>query len=45
MAENENQTADFALRHNIPLVETQAGKGALGWEHEMNYGSPGGDWL
>ena len=37
----ENQTADFALRHNIPLVETQAGKGALDWEHEMNYGSPG----
>ena len=33
--------ADFAVRHNIPLVETQAGKGALEWEHEMNYGSPG----
>src|SRR6202044_1894567 len=33
--------ADFAIRHNIPLVETQAGKGALAWEQEMNYGSPG----
>jgi 3D-(3,5/4)-trihydroxycyclohexane-1,2-dione acylhydrolase (decyclizing) len=37
----EDLLADFALRHNIPLVETQAGKGALDWEHEMNYGSPG----
>jgi 3D-(3,5/4)-trihydroxycyclohexane-1,2-dione acylhydrolase (decyclizing) len=33
--------ADFAIRHNMPLVETQAGKGGLSWEHEMNYGSPG----
>ncbi len=37
----EDLLADFAVRHNIPLVETQAGKGALDWEHEMNYGSPG----
>ena len=37
----EDLLADFAVRHNIPLVETQAGKGALAWEHEMNYGSPG----
>jgi 3D-(3,5/4)-trihydroxycyclohexane-1,2-dione acylhydrolase (decyclizing) len=37
----EDLLADFALRHNIPLVETQAGRGALDWEHEMNYGSPG----
>jgi 3D-(3,5/4)-trihydroxycyclohexane-1,2-dione acylhydrolase (decyclizing) len=37
----ENLLADFAARHNIPLLETQAGKGALSWEHEMNYGSPG----
>jgi 3D-(3,5/4)-trihydroxycyclohexane-1,2-dione acylhydrolase (decyclizing) len=33
--------AEFAGRHNIPIVETQSGKGALGWEYEMNYGSPG----
>jgi 3D-(3,5/4)-trihydroxycyclohexane-1,2-dione acylhydrolase (decyclizing) len=37
----ENMLADFAARHNIPLVETQAGKGAVDWEHAMNYGSPG----
>ena len=33
--------ADFAARRNIPVVETQAGKGATGWEHPMNFGSPG----
>ena len=33
--------ADFAARRNIPIVETQAGKGATAWEHPMNFGSPG----
>ena len=33
--------ADFALRRNIPIVETQAGKGATSFEHAMNFGSPG----
>ena len=34
--------ADFAVRHNIPFVETQAGKGAnrLG-ATTLNFGSPG----
>jgi 3D-(3,5/4)-trihydroxycyclohexane-1,2-dione acylhydrolase (decyclizing) len=33
--------ADFATRRNIPIVETQAGKGATSFEHAMNFGSPG----
>ena len=37
----EDLLADFAGRRNIPIVETQAGKGATGWEHPMNFGSPG----
>ena len=37
----EDLLADFALRRNIPIVETQAGKGATAWEHPMNFGSPG----
>ncbi|MFN3578615.1 MAG: 3D-(3,5/4)-trihydroxycyclohexane-1,2-dione acylhydrolase (decyclizing), partial [Tabrizicola sp.] len=32
---------DFARTHNIPLVETQAGKGAVGWEEKLNFGTPG----
>lgn len=32
---------DFARRHNIPLVETQAGKGAVDWEEPLHFGSPG----
>ncbi len=32
---------DFALRHNIPMVETQAGKGAVDWEERLHFGSPG----
>jgi len=37
----EQVLLDFAERHNIPLAETQAGKGAVGWEAEANLGSPG----
>ncbi len=37
----EDALADFAARRNIPLVETQAGKGGASWEHPMNFGSPG----
>ena len=33
--------ADFAARHAIPVVETQAGKGALSFEDAQNFGSPG----
>lgn len=32
---------DFARRHNIPMVETQAGKGAVDWEERLHFGSPG----
>ena len=33
--------ADFAGRRGIPVAETQAGKGALPWTHELNIGSIG----
>jgi 3D-(3,5/4)-trihydroxycyclohexane-1,2-dione acylhydrolase (decyclizing) len=32
---------DFAKTHHIPFVETQAGKGAAGWEDPLNFGTPG----
>jgi 3D-(3,5/4)-trihydroxycyclohexane-1,2-dione acylhydrolase (decyclizing) len=31
----------FARQHNIPFVETQAGKGAVGWEERLHFGAPG----
>jgi 3D-(3,5/4)-trihydroxycyclohexane-1,2-dione acylhydrolase (decyclizing) len=37
----EADLAAFAETHNIPFVETQAGKGANGWDHPLNFGSPG----
>ncbi len=33
--------AAFAERHCIPVVETQAGKSALAWDHELNFGAVG----
>jgi 3D-(3,5/4)-trihydroxycyclohexane-1,2-dione acylhydrolase (decyclizing) len=33
--------AGFAAKHNIPMVETQAGKGAVDWEEKLHFGSPG----
>jgi 3D-(3,5/4)-trihydroxycyclohexane-1,2-dione acylhydrolase (decyclizing) len=33
--------ARFATRHDIPVAETQGGKGALPWDHECNAGSIG----
>jgi len=33
--------AGFAERHRIPVVETQAGKSALPWDHPMNLGPVG----
>ncbi len=33
--------ADFAARHAIPVAETQAGKGALAWDHAKNVGAIG----
>ncbi|UIJ94403.1 3D-(3,5/4)-trihydroxycyclohexane-1,2-dione acylhydrolase (decyclizing) [Sinorhizobium meliloti] len=37
----EDELAAFARKHNIPFVETQAGKGANSWENAFNFGSPG----
>ncbi len=31
----------FAKKHNIPIIETQAGKGAIDWQESLNFGSPG----
>jgi len=33
--------AGFASNHGIPVAETQAGKGALAWDHPLNVGSLG----
>ena len=33
--------ADFAERYQIPVAETQAGKGALPWDHSCNVGAIG----
>lgn len=40
-SEAEADLARFADIHNIPFVETQAGKGANGWDDPRNFGSPG----
>jgi 3D-(3,5/4)-trihydroxycyclohexane-1,2-dione acylhydrolase (decyclizing) len=37
----EARLVDFARKHNIPMVETQAGKGAVDWEEPLHFGSPG----
>ena len=33
--------AEFAGKHGIPVAETQAGKGALAWDHDFNAGAIG----
>ncbi len=33
--------AGFASKYSIPVAETQAGKGALPWDHEFNVGAIG----
>jgi 3D-(3,5/4)-trihydroxycyclohexane-1,2-dione acylhydrolase (decyclizing) len=33
--------ADFAARHGLPVTETQAGKGALAWDHPCAVGAIG----
>jgi 3D-(3,5/4)-trihydroxycyclohexane-1,2-dione acylhydrolase (decyclizing) len=33
--------ADFAARHRVPVAETQAGKGALTWDHPCAVGAIG----
>ncbi|WBU56184.1 3D-(3,5/4)-trihydroxycyclohexane-1,2-dione acylhydrolase (decyclizing) [Paracoccus sediminicola] len=42
-AQAEDALAEFASRHNIPVIETQAGKSALPQSHAMNYGAAGVD--
>ncbi|WP_444666124.1 3D-(3,5/4)-trihydroxycyclohexane-1,2-dione acylhydrolase (decyclizing) [Cereibacter changlensis] len=37
----EAALAAFAAKHGIPVVETQAGKGAVDWQDPLNFGSPG----
>ncbi|WBU61987.1 3D-(3,5/4)-trihydroxycyclohexane-1,2-dione acylhydrolase (decyclizing) [Paracoccus albus] len=39
----EDTLSAFATRHNIPVIETQAGKSALAQDHVMNYGAAGVD--
>jgi 3D-(3,5/4)-trihydroxycyclohexane-1,2-dione acylhydrolase (decyclizing) len=33
--------SEFSTEHRIPVAETQAGKGALNWDHEFNAGAIG----
>ncbi|MBI3146236.1 MAG: 3D-(3,5/4)-trihydroxycyclohexane-1,2-dione acylhydrolase (decyclizing) [Pseudogulbenkiania sp.] len=40
-ADAQQQLADFAAKHGIPVAETQAGKGALLWSHPQNTGAIG----
>ncbi|WP_077962644.1 3D-(3,5/4)-trihydroxycyclohexane-1,2-dione acylhydrolase (decyclizing) [Ensifer adhaerens] len=40
-SEASKELADFAERHGIPVVETQAGKSALPHSHTLNMGSVG----
>ncbi len=40
-SEAEDELLAFARTHNIPVVETQAGKGILDWQEKLNFGSPG----
>lgn len=37
----ERELLTFAKAHNIAVVETQAGKGAIDWKERLNFGSPG----
>jgi 3D-(3,5/4)-trihydroxycyclohexane-1,2-dione acylhydrolase (decyclizing) len=40
-SEATDELGAFATRFGIPVAETQAGKGALGWDHPMNMGPAG----
>lgn len=40
-SEASKELGDFAERHGIPVVETQAGKSALAHSHSLNMGSVG----
>lgn len=40
-SEASEELGSFASRYGIPVVETQAGKGAIPWDHPMNAGPAG----
>ena len=40
-SEAERALAELAQRYGIPVVESQAGKGTLGWDHPQNAGPVG----
>ena len=35
------ELSDFAAKYNIPVCDTQAGKGVLNWQHAMSLGNVG----
>ncbi|MCR5208126.1 MAG: 3D-(3,5/4)-trihydroxycyclohexane-1,2-dione acylhydrolase (decyclizing) [Eubacterium sp.] len=37
----EQELLDLAVKHNIPITETQAGKGIIDWKHPLNLGGIG----
>ncbi len=37
----EAALVEFAKQHNVPFIETQAGKGISSWEEKLNFGTPG----
>ena len=40
-SEAENELLTFAEKYNIPIAETQAGKGLVSWKHPLNLGGIG----
>ncbi|MBL6430090.1 MAG: 3D-(3,5/4)-trihydroxycyclohexane-1,2-dione acylhydrolase (decyclizing) [Maritimibacter sp.] len=42
-AQAEATLGDFAMKHGIPVAETQAGKSAMAQAHPMNFGASGVD--
>ncbi|MBV7381162.1 3D-(3,5/4)-trihydroxycyclohexane-1,2-dione acylhydrolase (decyclizing), partial [Maritimibacter dapengensis] len=42
-AQAEATLGDFAMKHGIPVAETQAGKSSLAQAHPMNFGASGVD--
>ncbi|MEP7276590.1 MAG: 3D-(3,5/4)-trihydroxycyclohexane-1,2-dione acylhydrolase (decyclizing) [Betaproteobacteria bacterium] len=40
-AQATNALRDFSQRHGVPVAETQAGKGALAWDHPLQLGAIG----
>ena len=36
---------EFSERHGVPVCETQAGKSSLAWDHPLQLGPVGRDWI